>query len=171
MNGRARNIRISAALLAISVLVAPLTGCAPEPGTSGSGSIGEGLPDPKDKQEPEGNSWPEKNPDEVYEKQQELPADFPAGFVIPEGALIDNVGSSGAGKWFIVLRAEDVAAADALWTQIVQSGAFTVSDETTNAEGGVVATLTSTELDVAGMTIPDPAGEVLLTYDITVAVL
>lgn len=171
MTRTARTARITAGTLALGLLVVPLTGCAPEPGTTGSGTLGEGMPDPKDKQESEGDSWPEKNPDEVYEKHQELPADFPAGFVIPEGAVIDNAGSSGLGKWFVVLRAADASTADALWAQIIEAGAFAASDETTNAEGGIVATLTSTELEVAGMTIPEPSGEVLLTYDITSRVL
>lgn len=157
-----RTIRAAAGVLALGLLVGPLAGCAPEPGT-----VRPDGTDLTEKVEPEGGSWPEANPDEVFEKSQELPADFPAEFVIPEGAVIDDAGSRAVGSWFVVLRASDAAVASALWDGVVAGGGFAVADETETGDGGRAATLTSATLSVAAVTLPSEDGGVLLSYDIT----
>ena len=163
--------RVSAAVLALGLLVAPLAGCAPEPGASGSeGPEGPGSA-PTEKQEPEGGSWPAENPDEVYDKHQEIPEDFPEAFVIPEGAEIDNVGTRGHGTWYLVLRAADEDEAAVLWDEVVAAGSFVQSDGMETTEGGIAATLSSGELTVDAMTLPEADGTVLVSYDITSAVL
>lgn len=155
-------MRATAAVLALGLLLAPLSGCAPEPGT-----VNPDGRDLTEKVEPEGGSWQEENPDEVFDKQVELPADFPAAFVLPEGAVIDDAGLRGVDSWFVVLRAEDQPAADALWDAVVSSGGFTVSDETETGDGGRAATLTGTGLEVAAVTLPTDSAGVLLSYDLT----
>lgn len=173
-----RTTRVSAALLALCLVIAPLAGCAPEPGAPGSGVGGAGDSSgpktpgspgssPDEKTEPEGGSWPAENPDEVFEKQQDLPEDFPEGFVIPERAAIDNTGSRGYGTWYVVLSAADQTAATSIWEEVIAAGGFTVSDEVSTPEGGVAATLSSGDLGVTGMTVPSSDGTVLITYDIT----
>lgn len=157
--------RAIASALAIGLLVAPLAACAPEPGAAQSQQ--EKTTDPSKKQEPEGGSWPEKNPDEVYEKHTEIPADFPAEFVVPQGADIDDAGARGGGVWYLVLRATDAADADALWNDVIAEGSFTASDELTTAEGGRAATLTGATLRITAMTLPQSDGSVLVSYDIT----
>lgn len=154
----------------MGVLIAPLTACAPEPVPSAPGEssgTSTSTPKPGDKKEPEGDSWPEKNPDEVYEKHTEIPADFPAGFAIPAGAEVDDTGSRGAGTWFLVLRATDAAAAATLWDSVIGSSGFAVSDEFETAEKGHAATLSAATLTASAMTIPQSDGSVLLSYDIT----
>ncbi len=157
-----RSQRLAAGVLALGLLVLPLSACAEEPGATGTGD-----PVPTEKQEPEGGSWPAENPDEVFEKSQDIPDDFPEAFVIPEGAVIDDVGSRGYGTWYLVLRAEDQATIDSLWESIVSTGEFAVSDEASTAEGGRMATLESGALSVSAITIPDEDGSVLMSYDIT----
>ncbi|MFC5338245.1 hypothetical protein [Leucobacter denitrificans] len=161
----AQSPRITAGVLALGLLVLPLTACAEEPG-----AVGTGDPVPTEKQEPEGGSWPAENPDEVFEKSQEIPEDFPAEFVIPEGATIDDVGSRGFGTWYLVLRAEDQEASDAIWESIVTNSGFTVTDDAETVEGGRMATLESGALSASAMTIPGEDGSVLMSYDITAAV-
>lgn len=157
-----RSTRITASVLALGLLVLPLAACAPEPGEGTQSD-----PVPTEKQEPEGGSWPEENPDEVFEKQQDIPEDFPESFVIPDGAVVDDVGSRGYGTWYLVLRATDQAAADELWDEVIAAGAFEVSDEAETVEGGVSATLSTGALSVTAMTLPDSDDTVLLSYDIT----
>lgn len=152
----------TAAALALSLLLLPLAGCAPEPGSSGTGD-----PIPTEKQPPEGGSWPEENPDEVFEKHQDIPDDFPEGFIIPEGAAIDDVGSRGYGTWYLVLRADTEVSASALWDEVIAGGAFTVSEESTTVEGGKTATLENGELSALAVTMPSDDETVLLSYDIT----
>lgn len=146
-----------------------LVGCAPEPGSSEAPDTDSGIvsPDPAEKQEPEGGSWPEENPPEVFEKNQDMPDDFPETFVVPGDAVVDDSGTRGYGVWFLVLRAEDEAAAHALWDAIVAGSGFAVSDESETTEGGRAATLTSDALAVQALTMPDADGSVLLSYDIT----
>ena len=156
-----------AACLALGLLIAPLAACAPEPGSSDPGNSKPGTQTPGEKEEPEGGSWPEKNPDEVFEKHTELPADFPSSFTIPEGAKIDDAGTRGVGVWYLVLRAGSTADADALWAGIVESNGFAVSDEFTTAEKGRAATLRGAVLSVTALTIPQSDGTVLISYDIT----
>lgn len=155
-------IRAATGVLALGLTVTLLAGCAPEPGTV--------SPDGRDlteKVEPEGGSWPEANPDEAYEKSQELPEGFPAAFVVPEGAIVDDAGSRDAWTWYLVLRADSPAAADALWDAVVTGSAFTVSDEVGTGDGGRAATLTSPELSVSAVTMPGEGDTVLVSYDIT----
>lgn len=150
------------AALALSLLLLPLAGCAPEPGPAGTGE-----PVPTEKQPPEGDSWPEENPDEVFEKHQDIPDDFPESFLIPEGTSIDDVGSRGYGTWYLVLRADTENAASTLWDEVVAGGDFTVSEESTTVEGGKTATLANGQLSVLAVTMPSDDDSVLLSYDIT----
>lgn len=156
------NLRSTAGVLALGLLLAPLAGCAPEPGT-----VNPEGGDLTEKVEPEGGSWQEENPDEAFEKQAELPADFPDGFVLPEGAVIDDAGTRGVDSWFVVLRAEDQSAADALWDAVVSGGGFTVSDETATGDGGRSASLTAPGLQVTALTLPSDSGGMLLSYDLS----
>ena len=174
-----RTARVSAVLLALGLVIAPLTGCAPEPGAGGpqnSGGTGDssgpkvpGAPgtSPDEKPQPEGGSWPAENPDEVYEKHHDLPEDFPEGFVIPEGAEIDNTGSRGYGTWYVVFRVADESAATALWNEVITESSFVVSDKAETPEGGVAASLNSGELNATGMTVPQDDDSWLVTYDIS----
>lgn len=157
-----RNLRGAASLLALGLLVAPLAGCAPEPG-----SVNPDGTDLTEKVEPEGGSWQEENPDEAFAKSAELPEDFPSGFAIPDSATIDDAGSRGHGSWFVVLRVPDAAAAATVWDEVVTSGGFTVSDDEETGDGGRSATLTSSELVVAAVTLQGEGDERLLSYDIT----
>ena len=152
-----------AGVIALGLLIAPLTGCAPEPGTvSPDGS------DLTEKVEPEGGSWAEENPDEVYAKDTQLPEGFPAGFVLPEGSVIDDAGSRGYGSWYVVLRAADAEAAETLWDAIVSEGGFTVSDDAATGDGGRSATLTTAAMTVQAVTMPAEDGDgTLLSYDLT----
>lgn len=151
------------ALFAATLLVAPLVGCAPEPGTPGSE---EQIP----KHEPDNNSWNEENPDEAYEKTTTLPDGFPAEFVIPEGAKIDDAGSRGDGSWFLVLRAADRNSADQLWSEVIEAGSFAESDTVETSEGGTQATLVSGALDVTALRLPENDGAELLSYEIAARV-
>ena len=159
-----RVARVSAAVLALGLLVAPLAGCAPEPGAYSPAGPGSA---PAEKQEPEGGSWPAENPDEVYEKHREIPEDFPEAFVIPENAEDDDVGTRGYGTWYLILRAADESEAAVLWNEIVAAGSFVQSDDLETAEGGIAATLSSGELMVNAMTLPENDGTVLVSFDIT----
>ncbi|KAM9862526.1 hypothetical protein ACI1US_01622 [Leucobacter sp. BZR 635] len=156
-----RTPRATASLAALALLLVPLSACAAEPGTE--------RPDGTDlteKVEPEGGSWPEENPEEVFEKSAELPADFPAEFVVPESALVDDAGSRGPGVWFVVFKASDDASAALLWDEIVSAGGFTVGDETETGDGGRSATLSVPALEVTAVTLPADDGAVLLSYDL-----
>lgn len=159
----ARGPRVCAVALATLLVVTPLVGCAPEPGAETPGV----TPELTDKPQPDGNSWPEKAPDEAFDKHQEVPADFPETFVIPDGAVIDNVGSGANGTWFLVLRAESLDAGESLWNTVVEASGFTVTDGPEPSEGGRTAELESPTLGVSATMFP-PEGEdyVLLSYDI-----
>lgn len=156
-----RTLRTSAALISLGLVFGSLTGCAPEPG-----SLPEIPSDAQQKQEPEGGSWPEQNPDEVFEKTTTLPEDFPAAFVVPEGAIVQDAGSRGPATWFVVFLAPDTESARALWEEVITAGGFTVDEETETPEGGIAATLVSDSLQVSGMTIPQEEGAVQISYDI-----
>ena len=153
--------RAAAAAIALTLLALPLAGCAPEPG-----SVRPDGSSLEEKHEPDGESWPEKNPDEAYEKQQELPADFPAAFVVPEGAAVDDAGSRAPGSWYLVLRADSAEAADALWDEVVSAGSFEARDAEGSGDARS-ATLVGGGLEVAALTLPGEDGAVLLSYDIT----
>lgn len=155
--------RLLGAALITGLIVVPLSGCAPEPGDAQPGG---GKPSLTEKQEPEGESWPEKAPAEAYEKQVEVPADFPAEFVIPEGAVVDNVGVRDTGTWFLVLRAEDETAGNALWESVIQAAGFTSNEGPEPIEGGKTATLSSPALEVEATMFPE-GSQMLLSYDIT----
>lgn len=161
-----RNIRTAAGALALGFLLLPLVGCAPEPG-----SVRPDGTDLTEKHEPEGGSWSEPNPEEAYEKGQELPADFPVAFVVPEGAVIDDIGSRGYGTWYVVFRTDEATQAAALWDEVIRAGSFTVSEEVETGDGGRAATLTSPELSVSAVTMADEAQATLLSYDITAVVM
>ena len=168
--GRAA-LRIAATGLASATLLFGLTACAPEPGETGT--TGQEAKE-RMEQEESGKggdagtgSWPEENPEDVSDKHTDLPETFPGeAFPIPEGATIDDTGERAEGQWFVVLRAADAAAADALWNEVVAGGGFAVADETETAEGGRAATLTTPGYSVGALTFPQEDGSVLLSYDI-----
>lgn len=173
-NGRSAHSRRWRRVVAAAgglVLVAGLAACAPEPGHGGV----DGDQSAKDRltQEEKGNgtgseSWPEENKPEVTEKHVELPAGFPKDeFVIPEGAAIDDTGQRNEGQWYLVLRAKDAEAAGTLWDQVVSAGKFTVSNDEKTGDEGRSASLVSPSLAVEALTLPQPDGSVLLSYDIT----
>ncbi|MCS3428364.1 hypothetical protein [Leucobacter aridicollis] len=154
--------RLAAGAIALGLAATLLAGCAPEPDTV--------SPDGRDlteKVEPEGGSWAEPNPEEAYEKSAELPDDFPADFVVPEGAVVDDAGSRGFGSWYVVLRAPDQDTANTLWDAVVTGSGFAASDEAETGDGGRTATLVSPALEVTAVTMSGDDGAVLLSYDIT----
>lgn len=159
--------RTTAALSGLALLLLPLTGCAPEPGEVGApeGTVGE-MPNSNEKQEPEGGSWPEENPPEVFEKSTELPENFPAEFVTPSDAVIEDAGARGPDTWFVVYRAADTEGSEAIWSSVISENGFTVSDEAETPEGGKAATLSGETLQVTAMTLPQSDGTVQLSYDI-----
>lgn len=171
------SIRVAATAGAL-VLAAGLAACAPEPGTAGgtggaNGGNGETGGSGQTSEGQKGNadgtgSWQEPNKPEVAEKQVELPASFPKDqFVIPEGAKVDDTGERSEGQWYLVLHAADAQAAAALWDQVVAGGSFTASNEAKTGDGGRSATLSSPELTVDALTLPQQDGSVLLSYDIS----
>lgn len=152
------SLRAGAAAAALLIALS-LTACAPEPEEAefhGKNPIESGEAE-----------YPEPPP-EAFDKNIELPESFPAAFPLPEGLVIDDTGEAEPGRWFIVFTAADQASADASWQSVIEAGGFTVSDSVETTEGGVSATLSSSELAVIGTTIPNTEdGTVLLSYDIS----
>lgn len=149
--------RVAAGLLALA-----LVGCAPEPGTEGPGS-GEFTSETD-----QGESWPERTPVEEAPKNTEPPETFPFdGAFLPEGAQIDDVGERSATEWFVVLRAEDTAAASMLLDEIIASGSYTVTDEGSTSEGERYATFEGNGRVIDALIIAGDADtEALLSLDI-----
>ena len=144
-----------------ALLVISLAACAPEPGTE-AGSTD------KDSQtvNPETNLGDGAVPDEAF--QTELPESFPReAFALPDGAVIENTGERGTGKWFLVLRASDEPEAERLWDAVIAQNDFTLEDSGEAVEGGRYGTLSSASLTVQALTIPQQDGSVQLSYDLT----
>lgn len=156
---RSRSWFPSAGALGLALLLG-LTGCAPEP-VAGQG----GKESDVSRQE---SSWSDPIDDlDAEQRQTELRADFPtAEFPVPPDATIYDTGSRVPGTWFLVLSAEDETIAAALWDEVIRSGAYTVADETPTPEGGRSATLANGAFRAVAVTIPQPDGAVLLSYDI-----
>ncbi|MFT4231383.1 MAG: hypothetical protein QM606_01205 [Leucobacter sp.] len=132
----------------------------------GSASGSEGKPDAAS----DGGSWSEQDSEEDLPKTTQLPASFPGvDFVIPQGAVIDDVGERSGGGWFLVLRATSAEQADAQWRAVIDGSGFAVADEAKTPEGGVSARLTNGRLAVDALTLPQTGGGVLLSYDIAPA--
>ncbi|WP_200328868.1 hypothetical protein [Leucobacter sp. L43] len=136
---------------------------------SDASSVGEG--DRKANGAASGSSeggWPQQGDPQDTSKSTTLPASFPvADFVVPDGARIDDAGERSASEWYLVLTAEDRAAADALWQSIVSASGFAESERSETGDGGVAATLTHGTLSVTALQIPQKNGSVLLSFDIT----
>ncbi|WP_162903700.1 hypothetical protein [Leucobacter sp. wl10] len=183
----ARGASIGAALTLTTALALGLAGCAPDAGPgpandSGSktpsttkdpaadpdgGSKGSGAADGKPGASDE-ESWPERDPEGGTPKQTEIPPSFPSGsFAMPPGAVIDDAGERSSTRWFVVLRAGDAAAADAQWQAVIDANGFAVADTAETPEGGVSARLSSAGLTVDALTLPQPDGSVLLSYDLS----
>ncbi|MBL3700322.1 hypothetical protein [Leucobacter luti] len=169
-----RRLALTAGSILIgATLVGTLTACAPEPGAS----VGTEAPTasghgPEEKPEGgSGESWTEQDSPDDFAKESELPASFPKDqFVFPESAVIDDTGARSDTEWFIVFRAADQASADVLWESIVSASGFARSDEVTEPDGGGrSAELRSQTLAVSALTIPQPDGTILLSYDVTAA--
>lgn len=163
---RPTRARVRGVLAAAGVLLcaATLVSCAPEPGDIAGTPSKEELAEGKGGSE---GSWSETNPDGVGEKQTEIPASFPADrFVIPEGAVIDDIGERSAQGWFVVLRSESGDDGALLWTQVITAGGFEATDVTAGESGETFATLTSDTLAVDALMIPQGDGTVLLSYEI-----
>lgn len=160
------------AAVALSLLALPLAGCAPEPGTvRADGTSATEKPDGTpltEKTEPEHGNWQEPNPEEALQKQQELPAGFPEAFTLPSGAQIDDAGERSPGSWYVVLKAQDQPAADALWEAVITTNSLATSEESETSDGRS-ATLSGPGLRVMALTLPDDDGGVLLSYDVSVA--
>lgn len=142
-------------------LVVGLAACGTEP------SDATGRTDPeKESVNPE-TEWGGLDVPE-QELQTEIAETFPTDhFAWPDGAVIYNTGERSANQWFIVFLAPDAAAADGLWSSIITSNGFEVSEETETVEGGTSATLESLVLQVQALTIPQEDESVLLSYDLT----
>lgn len=156
-----RRLRASiAAVLAAGLLAGPLSACAPEPDdVAGS---------PEKGQNPDEKSWSEpETPFDPSVKSTDIPDDFPAEFPIPDDATVDDAGARSETEWFVVFRAADPEAADALWDAIVADGSFIVDDDAPTDDGGRTATLTGAGLSVFALTIPQEDGSVLLSYDLS----
>lgn len=148
-----------------AALLLPLASCAAEPDDTGAGATRtEGASDAKGG---EGGSWTQQDDGAASEKHVELPESFPEAFAVPEGAVVDDTGARSGTEWFLVLRAADAAAADALWEDVIAEGGFTVSDEDETAEGGRIASLRNAALSVEALTLPQEDGSVLLSYDLS----
>ncbi|MGJ0204513.1 hypothetical protein [Leucobacter sp. gxy201] len=155
--------RSVAASLAAVLVAFSLAACAPEPGSAPDGSEFHGK-NPIEQGEAE---HPEP-PEEAFEKRTEIPESFPAAFPLIDGLTVDDTGEREPGVWFIVFEARDQAGADAAWQAVIEQGGFTVGETADTTEGGIAATLTSAELSVIAVTMPEPdGGPVFLNYDIT----
>ncbi|MBK0418028.1 hypothetical protein JD276_03130 [Leucobacter sp. CSA1] len=156
-----RGARLAAAATGVALALC-LAACAPEPGDVA------GAPD-KGSETPNGeSSWGETGSEDLAPKQTEIPQSFPRdAFPIPEGAVVDDTGERSADQWFVVLRAADPADADALWSEIVAAGGFSVGDEQETVEGGRIATLESATLSVQAITIPQSDDSMLLSFDLS----
>lgn len=161
-HSRPHLVRLIGIVCAFSAAVVAV-GCAPEPGTI-AGQADKGSSQPNGE-----SSWGTPTEDfDAEAKTTELPASFPTDlFPLPASAVIDNVGERGEGTWFVVLRASDQAAADALWQEIVTLGGFTAGVTSETTEGGIAAELTSAALVVTAVTIPQGDGTVLVSYDLS----
>lgn len=171
---------IGAALTLGLALVLGLGACAPEPdgrsgpstaenGRAGSSDLeAEGKADAENSGEGDGGtSWPEREPVGGAPKHTEVPPSFPAtSFVIPPGAVIDDIGERSASAWYVVLRADDADDADARWQAVIGSSGLTVESSESTADGGLSAQLRSASLAVDALTLPQPDGSVLLSYDL-----
>lgn len=179
--------RVTAPIGVGLLLLGALTACAPEPGAGGSdaGSGTSGAPGTSETDAPAqgsgqkgsadkgsgeqgSGSWPEDDAGMDAPKQTALPVSFPVDrFIIPKGAVIDDAGERSDGEWFVVLRAPDQPSADATWDAVLSASGFAVVDPETGEDGGVSAELTSQTLEVSALTLPQPDGTVLLSYDIS----
>lgn len=154
--------RRTLALVTAGILALTISACAPEP-EDVAGAPDKGGETQKGE---ESRSWQAEVPDEAELHNTELPSSFPSEFVIPEGAVISDTGEREEGVWFLVLEADNASAASELWQRVIGDGGFTVSDEGETPEGGVSAMLSSASLEVQALTMPQPDGTVLLSYDI-----
>lgn len=147
------------------------TACAPEPGPTGVAGTGseksvDGAPGAGGAESGE-ESWPEREPEGGTPKHTEIPGSFPSDdFVAGPDATIDDVGERTSDSWFVVLRAETAADADARWQTVIDESGFTVADERATPDGGISARLANQGLIVDALTLPQPDGSVLLSYDI-----
>lgn len=156
----ARLGRLVAATAAV-MLGLGLVACAPldggddgKPTTQGSdeGSWGQG-------------ETPSETPEVV-----ELPSGFPTEeFPLPDDAVLADAGARASGGWFVVLRASSPAEAEEWWAAIIDAGGFAVRAEEASVDGGKTATLVSDSLSAEALTIPDPDGSVLMSYDLSLS--
>src|SRR5690606_28358479 len=99
--------------------------------------------------------------------QTSLPESVPStAFIIPSGATVYNAGEKGPDTWFVVLSADSVTAAQLMWDSIIAESDFELVDTVETTEGGTSATLHNTQLSVQAVTIPQPDGTVLLSFDV-----
>lgn len=159
---RPRRIAATAtAAAAACALLLGLAACAPEP------IAGQGGKDADPSQQE--SSWGETDPgSEATQRQTELPESFPREqFPLPEGATIYDTGERDGG-WFVVLVAEDEAAAQTLWDSVITaSGLVAEGEAVETSEGGTALDFTGPALRVFALTIPQPDGTVLLNYELS----
>ena len=153
-------VGLSAAILAMSV-----AGCAPEPAQIA------GQPEKGAENTDTGSSWSQPTGDiDAEAKTTELPETFPREqFPIPTQAVIDDAGARSDSAWFVVLRAADTTEAAVFWSEIVALGGFAESDTSETPEGGRAGVLTSANLSVVAVTIPQDDGAVLMSFDVSAA--
>lgn len=152
--------RVTAATV---VLACGLLGCAPEPGAA--------PPQEGDftSEADRGESWPERSAVDEAPKTTEPPESFPLDHsLIPEGAVINDIGERSDTEWFAVLRAESTAAASHLLDDIVASGRYRVTEEGTTSEGERYASLegNGVVVDALILAAADDSSDALLSLDI-----
>ncbi|MFD5600651.1 hypothetical protein ACFWHR_11430 [Leucobacter sp. NPDC058333] len=169
--------RLSAGAAVAAAILVLFTGCAPEPGSSGSdagtdASVSapadtKGANADSDSAADATGSWQQQGDPAESSKSHELPASFPSdAFVLPPDAPIDDAGERATGEWYLVLSVPNAEAAKTLWQSIIDSSGFTESDRSTTDDGGVSANLNSDALSVVALQIPQPDGSVLVSFDI-----
>ena len=162
--GPSQHGRGARVLVASAALLVALAGCAPEAGNDEIPRGEGGFTSEAD----QGESWPERMPEEEAPKNTEPPESFPLeSSLIPEGAVIDDVGERAPGEWFVVMSANDTAAASQLLDSIIASGEYVVTDEGATSEGERYATLEGQGLIVDALILASADGEpALLSLDI-----
>lgn len=156
---KAQGMKLIAGLGA-AVLALGLAGCAPEMGDVAGSTE-------KDSQTINPESEASEREVTEYDFNTELPESFPSDeFAIPETAVIEDVGESGTDQWYLVLRAPDSEAEEAIWNEIIESNGFGVTDEGEAAEGGRLATLNGVSITTQVLTIPQSDGSVQMSFEI-----
>lgn len=176
--------RLLASGVAVGLVIA-LSACAPEPEDGDARSADTPLISVRDSAVPfgdegrqlEGESTETLPKDEgildgrqpvELEKSEELPSDFPlAAAPIPDSAIVDDAGTRGEGRWFVVLRTDSITAANDLLAEVVAGGELLEVTAETQEDGGVLADYESSTLIVNALTFMDSEGRALVNLEVT----